>query len=194
MNTIIRLFFNKLIELDVNQLDERSFSFHLYNFILNSFNNFDTEISLEHPHPDLPGMQIDSFIRIKNIRNFFELKTHFKPPNSNPSKPGLTGKVLKDIFRLNAISEEENMLTNRFFVYMTDNYMQDYLIKDERLRIYFSLGENESITITEDMINDLQATIRNTIGDIVAKTKMVNLFREKFDNYNFYFFQIHPQN
>jgi hypothetical protein len=102
-----------------------------------------TDLTLEYPHPTLPGAKVDTIISAAEGRESvaFEFKyDRANPGGSNQNRTQRAGKALVDLFRLVKVPAE--VAVTKFFVYVTDAEMAGYFRNPiNRLHELFELAE-----------------------------------------------------
>jgi hypothetical protein len=102
-----------------------------------------TDLTLEYPHPALPGAKVDTVISAAAGRGSaaFEFKyDRANPGGSNQNRTQRAGKALIDLFRLVKVPAE--VAAAKYFVYVTDSEMAGYFRNPaNRLHELFELAE-----------------------------------------------------
>ena len=86
------------------------------------------ETILEYPHPSFPNKEIDTYVPSKQNRGglIAEFKYDRKiPSGKNSPRPYKAGKLFNDLYRLTNFKEDSE--ARRWFIYLTDDEMANYL-------------------------------------------------------------------
>jgi hypothetical protein len=131
-----------------------------------------SEIVLEHPHPRIPGAEIDAFLPRENL--VFEFKYDREIPSGrNLPRPRKAGKVFADIFRLLTFSQKEEV--RRFFVYVTDREMFSYYQnRNNGLYDFFNLMPKNRLRIGRDYVDQHCRTFVKSAGKTVGECEILS--------------------
>ena len=133
---------------------EDSVRYTFFHALVSSGSCSHSDIVLEMPHPALSGKKIDTVIEPSRggPSAALEFKYHSRiPSGENQPRPQNAGKCFDDIFRLARLTEPE--ATVRFFVYVTDDEMAEYLHNPRNgLSEWFDLPHETPYRITREFI------------------------------------------
>jgi hypothetical protein len=106
---------------------EDTIRYTLYFALTTSGDLKHTDLTLEYPHPTMPGAKVDTVIAAASDRESmaFEFKyDRANPGGSNQNRTQRAARVLIDLFRLVKVPAE--MAAAKYFVYVTDAEMAGY--------------------------------------------------------------------
>ena len=174
---------------------EDSIRFILAYFVKTNLNIDINDIVLEFPHRNIElykRAHVDLYVqpnkdRIQEL--IFEIK-YDRRVKTNSGTTAKAGKIFNDINRLayfDQVDEIENNI-ERFFVYITDDEMQSYLLNNtDLLRSFFNLELRERLTLTKKIINHQPETFRKKIrlANKFANCILIKVFQRDIINSNF---------
>jgi hypothetical protein len=147
---------------------EDSIRYTFFNSLITIGNYQHHEIILEYPHKKIPNASIDSYILPTKIRTgkVFEFKyTRRLPGGKNLPRPENAGSLINDLFRLKLFTSKN---ADRYFIYVTDDEMANYLnTPKNKLDDFFNLQKGSVLNINKKYL-------RNHCDSLVRKIKNNN--------------------
>jgi hypothetical protein len=137
-----------------------------------------TDVTLEYPHPTLPGAKVDTVISAAPGRESAAIEFKYdraNPGGSNQNHPRRAGKALNDLFRLVKLPAEHAAL--KYFVYVTDDEMAGYFRNPgNRLHELFALGEGAEYAIVAGSFQGFSHTLTTTIEPLLSECVVTSVF------------------
>ena len=136
------------------------------------------DLTLEYPHPALPGAKVDTVISKASGRESvaFEFKyDRANPGGSNQNRTQRAAKALIDLFRLVKVPAE--VAATRFFVYVTDAEMAGYFRNPvNRLHELFELAEGAQHVMDRSSFRGYSRTLSTLVDPFAAECIVTRVF------------------
>ena len=119
------------------------------------------EVVLEYEHPAIRGAEIDMVLMdAKGLTCAIEFKYDRRKKSTSP-KPQKAGKLFHDLSRLLQVQRS----ISRYFVYVTDKEMADYLAKPSHgVRDFFEIETGGALQLGESYFAGLCKTFHEEMG------------------------------
>jgi len=140
---------------------------YTFFYCLTSYSSLDpADIILEYPHPVINNAEVDMYIPPKTGRAGLAFEFKFDrtiPSGKNAPRPQKAGKIFADLMRLSLFSSQEDV--NRYFVYVTDMEMAQYLQNaTNQLCDFFNLMPEQMLRVDKAYIDKHSETFVKSAG------------------------------
>lgn len=128
------------------------------------------QVVIEFKHPSIPGAEVDTVLLADSGAPAIALEFKYdRVANSTSPKPQKAGALFADVSRLLRFT---NVLS-RYFVYVTDTEMAEYLDKsDHGLQKFFRLQSGDSLIVNPAFLKVCPLTFHKRMGSWAAAAKL----------------------
>jgi hypothetical protein len=157
---------------------EDTIRYTLYFALTSSAGLKHTDLTLEYPHPTMPGAKVDTVISAAAGRESmaFEFKyDRANPGGSNQNRTQRAAKALIDLFRL--VKLPDVVAAARYFVYVTDAEMAGYFRNPaNRLHDLFELAEGAEHVLGPARFEGFSRTLMTMVEPMASTCVITRVF------------------